>query len=61
MRDQDLIFKIQLALMGRASRIKDLEGVIKGLTIELQKTREELAFEKENKIAKLTTDEEKLT
>jgi hypothetical protein len=57
MKDQELISKIQLALMGRAARIRELEGLVGRLTLELSKAKDELETEKKNKVAKIATEE----
>ena len=57
MKDQELISKIQLALMGRAARIRELEELVGRLTLELSKAKDELETEKKNKVAKIATEE----
>jgi len=57
MKDQELMSKIQLALMGRAARIRELEELVGRLTLELSKAKDELETEKKNKVAKIATEE----
>ena len=61
MNDQEFLSKLKLALMGRAARIRELEQRVAELTSQLASLNAELLVAKENKVAKLSTDDEKLT